>query len=134
MKNKKGFTLIEMLVVISIIAILTALISVSFSMAQKKARDSRRMQDMKSLQTAAEQYYSSNDSTYPLSLGLLSVDGLYIQSIPKDPKDGTDYSNDMSDTEYCVCALLDGASNANSSSGCKISDKPGDYFCVYHQQ
>ena len=45
MKNK-GFTLFELLVSISIIALLTALATISFSSAQKKARDSKRIQDM----------------------------------------------------------------------------------------
>ncbi len=49
-ENNLGFTLFELLVSISIIAILTAMVSLSYSVAQKKARDARRRQDMESVQ------------------------------------------------------------------------------------
>ena len=60
MKKRKGFTLFELLVSISIIAILTALATVSYSIAQKKARDARRTQDMDAIRKAQELYYSQN--------------------------------------------------------------------------
>ena len=52
---------------ISIIGILTALASVAYSGAQKKARDARRVEDMKLIQTAAEQFYSQMNYVYPTS-------------------------------------------------------------------
>jgi prepilin-type N-terminal cleavage/methylation domain-containing protein len=60
--NKQGFTLFELLVSISIVGILSALAIVSFSSAQKKARDSRRVQDMELVGKAAEQYMLNNSS------------------------------------------------------------------------
>lgn len=61
----KGFTLLELLVVIGIIGILISLITVSFTSAQKSGRDSRRRQDLTSIQNAMEQYYAQNNFTYP---------------------------------------------------------------------
>ncbi len=63
-KFKKGFTLLEMLVVVGIIAILVGLVSASLSTAQKKARDAKRFSDLKSVQNCLEQYYSLNSFKY----------------------------------------------------------------------
>lgn len=65
---KKSFTLLEMLVVIGIIAMLVTLGFASYSTAQKKARDAKRQGDLKSIQSAYEQYYSVCDFKYPSSL------------------------------------------------------------------
>lgn len=65
---KKGFTLLEMLVVIGIIAIMVSLSIASYSTAQKKARDAKRKADLRSFQTVMEQCYSINSPafTYPI--------------------------------------------------------------------
>lgn len=65
---KKGFTLIELMIVIAIIGILTSIGIVSFSQARGKANDAKRRADLKTLQTALEQYYSDNGS-YPTTSG-----------------------------------------------------------------
>lgn len=62
---KKGFTLLEMLVVIGIIAILVSLGFASYSTVQKKARDAKRQGDLKSAQQVMEQCYSVNSFQYP---------------------------------------------------------------------
>lgn len=61
-KNKKGFTLIELLVVIAIIGLLSTLAVVALTSARKKARDSKRVADMKQLQTAMEMVFSESNS------------------------------------------------------------------------
>lgn len=63
MKNnlRKGFTLLEMLVVISIIGVLLGVGSVAYSTTQKKARDAKRKSDLKAIQNCLEQYYSLNN-------------------------------------------------------------------------
>ncbi len=66
---KKGFTLLELLVVIGIIAVLVAFGTVSYSTAQKKARDAKRQTDLHSFQNAIEQCYSVNNYQYPTITG-----------------------------------------------------------------
>ncbi|PIS13297.1 MAG: prepilin-type cleavage/methylation domain-containing protein, partial [Candidatus Tagabacteria bacterium CG09_land_8_20_14_0_10_41_14] len=56
-KNKKGFTLIELLVVIAIIGILSSVVLASLNSARKKARDARRVADIKQIQLALEMYF-----------------------------------------------------------------------------
>ncbi|MBU1146489.1 type II secretion system GspH family protein [Patescibacteria group bacterium] len=71
-KNKKGFTLIELLVVIAIIGLLSTLAVVALTSARTKARDSKRVADMKQVQTAMELYYSATNG-YPVCAGLVST-------------------------------------------------------------
>jgi prepilin-type N-terminal cleavage/methylation domain-containing protein len=64
MKKHKGFTLVELLVVIAIIGLLSTLAVVSLNNARQKAREARKMSDLKQISTAMELYYSEN-SSYP---------------------------------------------------------------------
>lgn len=109
---KAGLSLIEMLVVIAIIAILSAIIYASFEDARKQARDKTRMTALKELQLAVELYKAQN-GTYPSSCGGSSdffgpgeemgdyytdcgaeyIQGLvpdFIDSLPQDPKSESD--------------------------------------------
>ena len=63
-KENKAFTLIELLVVIAIIGLLATVVMVSLNSARKKARDARRLQDMKEITTALELYYDDH-GRYP---------------------------------------------------------------------
>ena len=64
LRIKKAFTLIELLVVIAIIGILAGVVTVNVGSAQAKARDAKRISDMKAIQTALEMYYDDNQE-YP---------------------------------------------------------------------
>lgn len=61
---RDGFTLLELLVVISIISILVAIITINFQDARESARDKIRQSDLKQLQLAIELYKSQN-GRYP---------------------------------------------------------------------
>ncbi len=63
-KLSRGFTLIEIAVVVAIIAILAAITLVAYNRVQIEARDTKRKNDISILQTALEKYYDTN-GTYP---------------------------------------------------------------------
>lgn len=117
--NKKpGFTLFELLVTISIIAVLTAVAVVSFGGVTKKARDSRRMADLEKMRIALEAARQVGN-TYPESLTDL-VDGGFLQQVPVDPKAGGDYTyTRLSGYTYQICSdVEDLGSTSVDVSGC----------------
>jgi general secretion pathway protein G len=57
---RKGFTLIELVIVISIIAILSTMAFFGFSKAQASARDASRQQIMNQIRSSLERYYADN--------------------------------------------------------------------------
>lgn len=63
--NQKGFTIIELLIVIVVIGILAAITAIALGGANARARDAKRESDVKSLQTALEAYYTIGNSQYP---------------------------------------------------------------------
>jgi prepilin-type N-terminal cleavage/methylation domain-containing protein len=63
-KNKKAFTLVELLVVIAIIGILATLAVVALQQARSRARDSKRVADVKQTQTALELFFNEQ-GRYP---------------------------------------------------------------------
>ncbi|MFA4942587.1 MAG: FISUMP domain-containing protein [Patescibacteria group bacterium] len=98
LKFKKAFTLIELLVVIAIIGILATVSVVALSNARSKSRDTKRVGDMKQIQTALELFINDN-GRYPTEGewaqgSLFSTSSLatttYLQVIPTavTPTDG----------------------------------------------
>ena len=120
-KHMGGFTLLELLVVIGIIGLLMGIAAVSYTAAQGKTRDSRRKQDMKSIQAAMEQAYSASaTSVYPVCVDVspptnIASDGstcaiaTYFSAsvLPVDPGTHDYYFNSSSASAYEVCALLE---------------------------
>jgi type II secretion system protein G len=64
--KQKGFTLIELLVVISIIGLLASIVLVALNGARVKARDTKRMADLRQIVTALE-LYNNDNGYYPPS-------------------------------------------------------------------
>ncbi len=62
--QERGFTLIELLVVVAIIGLLGSMVLASLSTARAKARDVRRLADMRTMQTALE-FYIDKFGRYP---------------------------------------------------------------------
>ncbi len=84
--NKQAFTLIELLVVISIIGILASFSIVSLQGARGRARDAKRVSDIRQIQVALELYYNSYNE-YPDSItgSIYRDDDIYMMSVPEAP-------------------------------------------------
>jgi len=120
-KQNKGFTLIELLVVIAIIGILSSVVLASLNTARQKARDAKRVSDIKQLQLSFELFFDSCGQ-YPATLALTEATGCasgttlasFISVLPVPPAGGIaayEY-NPISTTDYCVGVDLEGGSGA----------------------
>lgn len=78
LKNKKGFTIIELLIVMGIIAVLIALSVAGLTIAQRQARTTSRLTDADTIRTAIEEYKQSNSGAYPASNTSFTVSGLSV--------------------------------------------------------
>lgn len=126
-QNQKGFTLIEIVVVMGIISILAAIITINVQSARQKSRNGKRRVDIISLQAPLEAYYDAN-KVYPntngnwwgidVTYGSHDVYGpngwipnlapTYISRLPSDPLDNGAHRTYVyrSDTfNYKICAL-----------------------------
>lgn len=74
--HKKGFTLVELLIVIVVLGILVSISIVAYNGAQQRARDSRRHNDISELTKALEVYYSVNHK-YPASGGSTTINNTW---------------------------------------------------------
>ena len=70
MVRQRGFTLVELLIVISIIGILAGFLFVNFANVRERGRDSRRKHDLAEIKTALRLYYNDYQG-YPSASGTL---------------------------------------------------------------
>lgn len=106
--NSSGFTLVELLVVISIIAILSVIGITIFSGVQKNARDARRNADVQSISQALEVHYGDTTCGATAVSYCAPEPGWFSSgTLPKDPQTGADYANLPADgaTNYNVCTI-----------------------------
>ena len=87
--HKKGFTIIELLIVISVIAILVGIALPRFKGMQDEANIAKAQGDLRTLQTGVESYYIHNNSSYPTVLTALTanttVPNIIGNTLPTDP-------------------------------------------------
>jgi general secretion pathway protein G len=79
----EGFTLVELLVVISLISILAAMAMVNYRNGVVRSQESVLMTDLFRMRDAIDQYYADKGK-YPSSLDSLVSDG-YLRAVPEDP-------------------------------------------------
>ncbi len=157
-KNKKGFTLIELLVVIAIIGILASIVLVSLNSAREKARDVRRLSDVRQIALALEMNYDdANPNIYPGDVDAADCDdwslmvtalttGGQMTGVPTDPGGGSTaylYESDAdgqgyvlraqleSDTHQALVSDVDGTANAcvcTDNNG--VSPDTNRYYCI----
>lgn len=135
----KGFTLIELVVVLTVISILLSLGLTSYASFNKQARDARRSADLEQVRGALE-LYRSNIGAYPTPAGSFGMDfgsgalsdgtNTYMSLIPQDPKSPQSYYYSVSGDEYTIAALKEGESTCGVAS-IDCSTTAGTQACNY---
>lgn len=95
-RNRMGFTLVELIITMSLIAILSSFGMNGYLNSQKRARDAERQSDLYQYKVALENYASINGSVYPTASGEAStalevLKPNYMSDLPTDPKGNTYY-------------------------------------------
>ncbi|KPJ57143.1 hypothetical protein AMJ49_02495 [Parcubacteria bacterium DG_74_2] len=138
--NKKGFTLIELLVVIAIIGMLAGIVLVSMGTARARARDARRMSDMRQIVSAQELCYDDTgcgpgQDEYLTAAGpaMPPAIGTYMLSIPPDPRNAAPYvytwetNSGLGDSDqFCVWCVLE---NPSTPVTWYTSSERGNFQC-----
>lgn len=121
---KKWFTLVELLVVITIIGLLASIVTISVQQGRVGAREAKRKADIKQVQTALELCYpdpacGAGNDQYPVFTSDPGSIGNYMVQTPQDPSADQSYTWNSGARSYCVTAQLEeeGASFFVSNQG-----------------
>jgi prepilin-type N-terminal cleavage/methylation domain-containing protein len=141
-QNKKGFTIVELLIVIVVIGVLAAITVVAYNGIQERAANSKIMNDLKGMQKLIESYYATY-GTYPTTSGswsysssnpsgfIPSVSAEYGTSLPQLTKGtltgGNCYVYNSNGTNYKLIRLNQNPS-LSTSERAAIPDSMKDQY------
>ena len=133
---RKGFTLIEILLVIIIIGIIAAVAIPSFTNMTTRNNTAKAKADLRSLQVAVENYYLYNASAYPPALSnLTATTPIIIRSIPKDPYSSSQavygYGRSPNAKYYVIYSVGPDRSGSASVTDAGVLTESGGASCIY---
>jgi type II secretion system protein G len=140
----QGFTLVEILVVVSIIAILMGLLLVAYQGTRASARDGKRKADLEQVRMTLQMYhadcgyYPPTGGGYGLPFGSALTSTCpgssvtYMSQLPIDPNPSYSYRYERTgDHAYRLCAKLETGGTSPCSTSCTNNCGTGitcDYF------
>ena len=109
-ERDSGFTFIELLVSVTIVAVMMSVAAVSYLSVNQRSRDSKRRADLETIRSALE-ICRANTGTYPASIttSITCSDGaVTLTATPVDPKDSSVYTySRTTTTTYTLTAQLE---------------------------
>src|SRR3989344_525629 len=140
----RGFTLVELIVVIAIISLLSAVVFASIGIARTKARDAQRVVNLNQIANAVAMYQNDSGGVPPGEDGVEYVNGnpewipglvpKYMSSVPSDPIDVDEHKFHYSrhGNDYEVISFLEqngnDASCGDGGSSCQYYEKASGKF------
>ena len=91
-KMKKGFTLVEIMIVVAIIGLLAAIAIPSFVKSRNSARQNACINNLRMIDSAKEQYAMANNSASDATLTSANV-AEYVKTLPICPAGGTTFAD-----------------------------------------
>jgi prepilin-type N-terminal cleavage/methylation domain-containing protein len=160
MNERKGFTLIEILIVVAIIAILASVVLVGLGPTQQAGRDARRISDLHEVQNGLELFYNkcgyypgtgtggacgsaqvaggTDVAAYTSMSTALTALGVGVSSVPNDPSNAAPHqysfaTDGASATVYVLGAVLEnpaGSVFTSYSAPVTTANKPAAMTCT----
>lgn len=131
--SRKGFTLIEILIVVAIIAILASVVLIGLGPTQQSGRDARRLSDLHEIQNGLELFYNkcgyypgtapagvcANGATAgfnEMATNLVAA-GIGVNTVPKDPTNSGTHiyyfrTDGAAASQYILAAVLENQNNS----------------------
>ena len=130
---KKAFTLIELMVAVSIIAILTGVATLSYQGVRARARDAQRSNDLNQLKISLTSYYQAQTpQVYPVAASKITLNNNndvlttalkpnFVRNVPLDPLNSGNnvykYQSNGTGTDYTLYGTLENVNNNKGWAG-----------------
>ena len=116
--SKKGFTLIELMIVVAIIGILAAIAIPKFAELIRKSSEGASKGNLGALRSAMSIYYGDMEGQYPATPAALTINGKYLTAVPKAKA-----PNYHGDAETIVALVADSAASPTDAGGWYYNDQ-----------
>ena len=134
LRSNKGFTLIELMIVIAIIAILAAILIPNFLHARAESQTAACEGNEKQIATALEEYAVDHNGSYGAGGNVTStlLGTLYLGVTPSDPVNASNYSVTTTAGSYGSYQITDAGGHDTTTTG-SLPGGPGTGSIIYNQ-
>jgi len=142
--KSKGFTMIEVLIVIAILGIMSVMAMGLYTRSLSRGRDVKRIEDMKEVQKGFEMFLVKSDNqSYGSPCNVMFNDSTIFQKgAPEAPESGLAYDGECNLDNYFYCASLENPGDygnaeydgTNPPTFVEKSDTDISHFCITNLQ